>query len=60
MHLFILDLYCLPVSWPVLWLLAFEDSILFCTCAAHGHGDNFLNVVFIKIINILVCFQLLL
>lgn len=61
MHSFILDLYPLPVLWPVLQLSAFEDGIiLFGTCAAHGHGENFLNMVFIKIINILVCFQLLL
>lgn len=63
MHSFILDLYHPPgsVLWPALQLSAFEDSIsLFCTCTAHGRGDDFLNVVFIKIINILVHFQPLL
>lgn len=63
MHSFTVDLNHLPgsVLWPVLQLSAFEDSIgLFCTCTDHGRGDDFLSVVFIKTINTLVCFQLLL
>jgi len=63
MHSFILDLYRAPgcVSGTVLQLSVFEDSvILFCTSTDHSRGDNFLNMVFITIINTLVHFQLLL
>lgn len=60
---FVLDLYCPleSVSWSVLQLSSFEDSTsLFCTWTAHGCGADFLNMMFIKIINILVYLQLLL